>query len=93
MCHVWYSSMNLIPYTRVGEQLVGFQDVAFLPYRASFKPHFLRIVQEVKASRSSHVLKLCIGVSNGVLPMKYFRSSKASLRQMNCMEIIRLIQR
>ena len=45
---------------------MGFQDIAFLPSRASF-PHFLNIVVEVKAS--GHVFKLCLGVSKGMLPV------------------------
>ena len=42
-------------FTRVRELLIGFQDVAFLPSRASFPPHLLKIVVEVKASGPPHV--------------------------------------
>ena len=57
---------------------MGCQDVAFLPSQASFPPHFLRTVVEVKASRQPHVLKSWLGVSKGVLRVKYFCSNKAS---------------
>ena len=50
----------------VGQFLMGFQAVAFLPSQASFTPHFLKIVVEVKAS-VPHVLKLCLGVGQGML--------------------------
>ena len=40
------------------ELLLGFQDVAFLPSRASLQPHFLQIAVEVKASGPPHVLIL-----------------------------------
>ena len=49
---------------------MGFQDVEFLPFRASFPPHFIKIVVEVKASGPSHVLKLWLGVSKGMLPVE-----------------------
>ena len=55
-----------------------FQDVAFLPSRASFPPHFLDIVVVVNALGPPHVLRLWLGVSNSILPVKYFRSNKAS---------------
>ena len=57
---------------------MGFLDVAFLPSRASFPPHFLNIVVEVKALRQPHVLSLWLGVSKGIFPMKYFFSNNAS---------------
>ena len=37
-------------------------------------PHFLNIVVEVKASGPPHVLELSLGVSKGMLPVKYFCS-------------------
>ena len=37
---------------------MGFQDVAFLPSRASVRPHFQIIVAGVKASGPPHVIKL-----------------------------------
>ena len=36
---------------------MGFQDVAFLPSQASFPPHFLKIVVEVKASGPPQLLQ------------------------------------
>ena len=53
-----------------------FQDVASLPYRANFPPHLLKIVVEVKASGPSHVLKMWLGVSKGMLPVEYHYSNK-----------------
>ena len=46
---------------RVGEVLIGFQDVVILPSRACFPPHFINIVVEVKASGQPHVLKQWLG--------------------------------
>ena len=57
---------------------MSFQDVAFLSSQASFTPHFLTIVVEVKVSGQAHVLILWLGVSNGILPVKYFCSNKAA---------------
>ena len=51
---------------------MGFQDVMLLPSRASFQPHFLKRVAEVKAYGPPHVLKLRLGVSKGMLPVEYF---------------------
>ena len=84
-----YEIMNSL---RVGELLVGFQYAAFLPSGASFPPHFLKIVVEVKASGPPHDIKQWLGVSKGMLPVEYFRSNKASLSQLNFMDIIRLSQ-
>ena len=72
---------------------MGYQNAAFLPPRASFPPHFLNIVVEVKASGPPHVLKLWLGVSKGMLPVKYVRYNKTSfLCQLNVMELMRLSQ-
>ena len=57
---------------------MSFRDVAFLPSRASFTPYFLKIVVEVKTSGPPHVLDLWLWACNGMLPVKYFRSSKSS---------------
>ena len=54
---------------------MGFQDVEFLLSRANFPPHFLALVVEVKASGAPHVLKLLLGVSKGMLPVRYFCSN------------------
>ena len=57
--------------------LMAFQDVAFLLSRASFTPHFSNIVAELKALGQPYVLRLCFGVSKGMLSVKYFHSIKA----------------
>ena len=57
---------------------MGVLEVAFLPSRASFTPHFLEILMDVKASGLPHVLKLWLGVSKGMLPAKYFCFNKSS---------------
>ena len=51
-----------------------FQHVTFLPSPASFSSTFLKIVVEVKASGSPHVLIMWFGVSKGMLPVKHFAS-------------------
>ena len=48
----------------------------FCPPELVLPQHFLKIVIEVKASESPHVLKLWLGVSKGMLNVKYFRSTK-----------------
>ena len=58
---------------------MGLQDVAFPTSRASFFTTFQKIVVEVKALGQSHVIKLWSGVSNGLLPVKYFCSTKPLL--------------
>ena len=57
--------------------LMGFYDVAFLPSQDSFPLYFLKIVVEMKAFGPPHVLKLCLVLSKGMLPVKYFHSNKA----------------
>ena len=42
-------------------------------------PAILRIVVEVRATGPPHVVRLWLVLSNGMLPLKYFRSNKASL--------------
>ena len=70
---------------------MSFQDVAFLPSRASFSPHFLKIVVEVKVSGPPHVLTLCLGVSKGIPPARYSCFTKPLLCHSNLMEIIRVL--
>ena len=41
-------------------------------------PHFLSILLEVKASGPPHVLKLWLGVCNGMRPVNYVCSNRAS---------------
>ena len=57
---------------------MSFLDYAFLPSRASFPPHFLKIVVEVKASGTSQVIKVLSGVSKGMLPAEYICPNKDS---------------
>ena len=77
-----------------GELLMGLQDVKLLPSRASFPPHFIQIVVEVKASGSPHVLKLWLVVRKGMLPVKQILPQQSLfLCQSNFMEIMRLLQR
>ena len=57
---------------------MGFKYAAFLSYLANFPPHFLLIVVEVNALGLLHVLKLCLGVSKGMLPVEYFWCYKFS---------------
>ena len=58
---------------------MGFQDLVLLPSRASFAPHLLKVMAEVKASGSSHVLKLWLGVSEVMLTVKQFHFNRDSL--------------
>ena len=55
---------------------MGFQDVAFLPSRASFRQHFLEVMVKVMISGLTHALKMWLGVGKGMLPVKYFCSSR-----------------
>ena len=57
---------------------MGYQDAVFLPTQARSTPHFLKIVVEEKAVAPPHVLNLWLGVSKGMLPVKYISSNKAS---------------
>ena len=60
----------------LGKLQMVVQDVAFLPSRASFSTTFPKIVVEVEALGPPHVLKLWLWVSKGMLPIKYFWSTK-----------------
>ena len=57
--------------------LMDFQDIALLPSRACFSPHYLKIAVEMKASGPPHVLKMWLVVSKGILSVEYFHSNKA----------------
>ena len=46
--------------------------------KGSGPTHVLTIVIDVKGSGLPHVLELWLGVSKGMLPVKYFCSNKAS---------------
>ena len=49
-----------------------FKNVAFLSPKLVFPPHLLKIVVELEALGPPHVLELWLGVSKGMLPVKYF---------------------
>ena len=55
---------------------MGFQDVAFLPSRACFPPHFLKIVVEVKALGPLHVIKLWLGYRMACFLLNTFAATK-----------------
>ena len=75
----------------VREMQKGFQDVVFLPTQAISLPHFIKIVAEVNAPRQPYVLRLVVGGSKGMLPVKCFSFYKASfVCHSNFMEIMRL---
>ena len=56
---------------------MGFLNVPFLPSRTSLCASFLNTVVVVNALGPPHVLKLWLGVSKGMLSVKYFRSNKS----------------
>ena len=56
--------------------MMTIQDAVFLPSQASFPPHFLKTVVDVKASGQPHIIKLWLGISKVILPVKYFCSTK-----------------
>ena len=59
-----------------------------------FAPHFLKMVVDVNASGPPHILKLWLGVSMVILPVKYFcLSFFIVVCQLNLMEIIGVLQR
>ena len=71
-------SIYLCEASWVGELLVGFQDVAFLPSELLFLPHFLENCGRGESLGTTTCLKTVVGVSKGMLPVKYFRSNTAS---------------
>ena len=58
---------------------MGFQDVVFLPSRASFFTTFLNICW-----RPPHVLKLWLGVSNGMLPEDIYAPTNPLFMSVEC---------
>ena len=77
---------------RAEEHLMDFQDVAFLPFRASFSTRFLKNCGRCEGLGMTTFLKIVIGASKGMIPAIYLRSKKSFLCQLNFMEIIRLSQ-
>ena len=52
-----------------------FQDVAFLPSRASFSTTFINNCGRGESLRTTACLKAVVGVSKGMLPVQYFCST------------------
>ena len=72
---------------RVGELIKAFQDVVFLSPGSSFSTTFLKIMVVLGPL---HGLKLWLGVSKGMLPVKYLHPKNDSfLSKSNFMEIVR----
>ena len=70
-----------------------FQDVAFLSPGPRFTPHSSKFVTEVNTSGLPHVLKVWLGVSKCMHPVKFFCSPKCSFcASKNFMKILRLTQ-
>ena len=65
----------------VEELELDFHNMTILPSGASFPPHILKIVAKGKVSGTPHVLKLWLGVSKGMLPVKYICPNKSDLCQ------------
>ena len=64
-CHLYRLS------TRVRDLPLGInQDGAFLPSQSSSKPHSFKILVDAKAMEQKHVLKVWLGVSMGMSPVK-----------------------
>ena len=55
---------------------MGFQDVAFLPSRDVFPPHFMKHCGRGESLGTTTCLKIVFLVSKGMLPVKYFCSTK-----------------
>ena len=62
---------------RVGELLVDLQDVALLPSRACSSTTFFKDCGRGESLRTTTCLKTVVGVSQGILHIKYFYSNKA----------------
>ena len=56
---------------------MGFQDVLFLSSRASFSTTFLKNCCRGEGLRTTTCLKVVVGLSKGMLPVKYFCFNKA----------------
>ena len=68
-------------------------DVASLPSQGSFDTIFLKLCDEVKATKPPHVLELWLMVSKGMLPVKYLRSNKTCLMSVDCHEDHKMVTR
>ena len=63
--------MTEISFDSFGDLLRGFQDVEYLPSRASFFTTFLKNCGRGESLRTTTCLKAVVGVSKGMLPVKY----------------------
>ena len=68
---------SLFLFLLVGELLMGLQDVAFYPSELFFII-FLKNGGRGESFWHATCLKTVVGVSKGMLPVKYFCSNKAS---------------
>ena len=75
---------------RVGELLMGIQDVEFLPSRASLSITFLKNCGRGEGHRTTTCPKTVVGGKQGNAPSKIILLHKASLCQLNFMDIVRL---
>ena len=66
--HMWQGS----------SQLIGCQDVAFLPSKASFSTTFLKNCGRDESLGATTCHETVVVVSKGMLPVKYCNSSRAS---------------
>ena len=53
-----------------------------------FTPHFLKFVAELKSLGLPHVLKLRLGVSKGMFPLKYFAPTNTLRVRLIFLEIV-----
>ena len=89
MCFSMQCKINL-----VGELVIGSQDIAFTPSRATFSTTFPKKCCRSESPVTTPCLNNVVGVSKGMLSIKYSNSNKTFfLCQSNFMEIIRLLQR
>ena len=67
---------------------MSFQYVVFLPSLASFCTAFLKhFMVEVNTLGPPHVIKLRLGLSKGMLPVRYFCSNNSSLCQFKLVKV------
>ena len=68
----------LFPLSLVGNILIGFWDVTFLPTRACFSTTFLNNCGRGESIGTTTCLKTVVGVGKCMIPVEYFHSNKAS---------------
>ena len=77
-CIIFYFLYLPILSFRVSKLQVSIHNVRFPPLVLVLAPHLLIFVVKANASGLPHVLKLWLGVSDVLLPVKYFCSNKTS---------------